>query len=250
MCEKTLQEEGWRKCPFLIFSSSLTTEGNLKTAQIDSSNEAFPVFFNEVINMFKFPISIRLQEFQPSIEENSKCFPAHHWEVCVAQRRTSTNTKPKKDHFDPNSTGIHSWVFLRGAGLGFSDQRNSSDRYLRSFPGNSLAGPKIETLLVCHHQPETHPWERFRIPDPASCVSLGGLFRCLIGVLSAEGPLFQFNNSVPGLRVEMVSLPCAVTENSWLLPGQLLHPEAGMGDPSWIIRGQQNPSLQVLMSKN
>lgn len=197
-----------------------------------------------------FPSPLGCRNFNPPLKKILNVSQLTIRKFCVAQRRTSTNTKPKKDHFDPNSTGIHSWVFLRGAGLGFSDQRNSSDRYLRSFPGNSLAGPKIETLLVCHHQPETHPWERFRIPDPASCVSLGGLFRCLIGALSAEGPLFQFNNSVPGLHVEMVSLPCAVTENSWLLPGQLLHPEAGMGDPSWIIRGQQNPSLQVLMSKN
>lgn len=39
------------------------------------------MLFNEVINVFKFPISMRLQEFQPSIEENSKCFIAHNWEV-------------------------------------------------------------------------------------------------------------------------------------------------------------------------
>lgn len=108
------------------------------------------MLFHEVINLFKFLISMRLQGFQPSIEENSKCFLAHNWEVLrkFCSSVNSTKSNPKKDNFDPKSIGIHSWVFLRGAGLGLSDQRNSSDRYLRSFLGNSLAAPKIETLLV------------------------------------------------------------------------------------------------------
>lgn len=176
-------------------------------------------------------------------------------EVLSSEKRTSTNTSPKKDHFDPKSIGIPSWVLQWAAdssGFGILSSEEQLWQVSEIIPGKLPGRSQNRNAAGCHHQHETHPWEGFIIPDPA-CMSLGGLFRCLIGAFNAEGPLFLFNNSIPGLPVEMVSLPCALGENPWLLPGQLLPWASSRARTRWIIRiirVQQNPSLQLLMSKN
>lgn len=154
---ETAQEKGWRKCHFQIFSQKEIWRQLKLTAKM----KLFQCFLMKWLICSNFPSPWGCRNFSRPFKKilNVSSLPAGKFlGSFVAQRRTSTNTNPRKDYFDPQSIEIHSWVLLRGApisgelqdsaALGFSDQRSSSDRYLRSFLGNSLAGPKIETLLL------------------------------------------------------------------------------------------------------